>query len=151
VAVIVPPLASFVACLVYTPVPRYAGATMWLLGVEGAMLAIGDWLRTSPGRWLAAGAAVALASLPFWTGEPLLRRLSDFEARAGAQVETLRLPTGLEVLVPQQGTYACWDAPLPCTPYPHPGLQLRHPPDLGGGFVIDPLAAGPLPEAPVHP
>jgi hypothetical protein len=66
-------------------------------------------------------------------------------------VEPVRLPSGLEVLVPQQGTYACWDAALPCTPYPNPGLQLRRPPDLAGGFVVDPLAAGPLPEAAARP
>lgn len=44
--------------------------------------------------------------------------------------------SGLEVLVPSADFY-CWNAPLPCTPEPLPGLRLRREGDLSSGFVMD--------------
>jgi hypothetical protein len=48
------------------------------------------------------------------------------------------LKTGFVVNVPR-GTDSCWDAPLPCTPFPNPALRLRRPGDLRRGFMLDPV------------
>jgi len=45
--------------------------------------------------------------------------------------------SGLILQVPVEGD-ECWDAPLPCTPYPNPELQLRQDNDLGSGFMFVP-------------
>jgi len=53
--------------------------------------------------------------------------------------------TADEVTLPSGLTYwrptvtmdnQCWDAPLPCAPYPPNDLQLRVPGDLSGGFKV---------------
>ncbi|MCX5661634.1 MAG: hypothetical protein NTW19_18305 [Planctomycetota bacterium] len=44
--------------------------------------------------------------------------------------------SGLRLNVPESGGL-CWDAPLPCTPYPKPGLRLRRDGDLGSGFTLE--------------
>jgi hypothetical protein len=68
--------------------------------------------------------------------EPVLVELSDFEPVSRPQVALRQLASGLAVQVPVNSD-VCSDAPLPCTPEPHPGLRLRRPGDLGGGFAID--------------
>jgi hypothetical protein len=148
---IVPPIASLIACMIYTPVPRYAGATMWVLGITAVMLAIGGWLQAPHGRRLAAATTLALTVLPFVNGTPVLLPLTNFEANGAPVWYTIRLASGLELQTLRQGYYSCWDAPLPCTPYPHLGLRLRRPPDLGSGFVADPSILGPPQDVPITP
>jgi hypothetical protein len=57
-----------------------------------------------------------------------------------ASIETVLFVTrsGLVVHVPRAGEQ-CWDAPLPCTPYPHESLALRLPGDIGAGFEVEPF------------
>lgn len=43
--------------------------------------------------------------------------------------------SGLRINVPADGR--CWDAPLPCTPFPRAGLRLRREGELGSGFVLE--------------
>jgi len=45
--------------------------------------------------------------------------------------------SGLTLYVPVTGE-KCWDAPLPCTPYPNRNLKLRRADDMRHGFVFDP-------------
>jgi hypothetical protein len=44
--------------------------------------------------------------------------------------------SGLILYVPQKGDQ-CWDAPLPCTPYPKLNLRLRKEGDMSSGFMLD--------------
>lgn len=136
------PLASLAACIALTPVPRYAGATVWLIAATSVMVALGRGLLSPRARGTMALGAVALAALPFVTGAALWLNLRDFPPSPGPMVEPQRLVSGLEVYVPSPRNPSCWSAPLPCTPRLHPGLKLRHPPDLGSGFEADP-ALGP--------
>jgi hypothetical protein len=49
-------------------------------------------------------------------------------------LDSYRTDSGLEIWVPERGDVRCWDAPLPCTPYPAPNIRLRDPTNLGSGF-----------------
>jgi hypothetical protein len=133
--IVLPPLVSLAFALRLTPMPRYAGATMWLCAITTVLVAIGGWLRTTiAGRGLALGAVVAGA---VWLVAPADARwptLRDFEILGGAPVETRVLASGLTVRFAPHG--ACFAAPQPCTPNLDPRLALRIPGDLGGGFYI---------------
>ncbi len=143
-AALLPPLASLIFCIETTPVPRYAGATMWLLAACSAMVALGSRLLAPLARRVTAVVAVALVALPFASGAPRWLNYRDFQISARPAVAVQRLPSGLEVNVPI-GVAACWDAPLPCTPSPHPGLRLRDPPNLSSGFEVEPGSKPPGP------
>jgi hypothetical protein len=52
------------------------------------------------------------------------------------ELQTFVTRWGLKVYFPPDSGQA-WDAPLPCTPYPHGDLRLRKDKDLGGGFRLE--------------
>jgi hypothetical protein len=119
--------------------PRYTGATPWLLASHGVLLAVGDVAtrRRSAARLAVLVAAVGGAA---WglsgSAEPLWLSLAELEPVGAPQIEQRRLESGLVLNVPRG--HACWDAPLPCTPFPNPALRLRRDGDLGAGFMVDP-------------
>jgi len=49
---------------------------------------------------------------------------------------TFTTDSGLVLHIPVASDQ-CWDAELPCTPYPNPKLRLRRPDDLSSGFVLE--------------
>jgi hypothetical protein len=53
------------------------------------------------------------------------------------ETRTFITDSGLKLYVPKDGTL-CWDAPLPCTPYPNSHLKLRKDQSLGFGFRVEP-------------
>ena len=131
--ILVPPLASFVFCLVTAPRPRFAGAALWILAAEAVLLALGTDAGAGSRRLVLAG-AIVLALLPFLDGRPVLRRLSGFEPQPRPRLEEVRLESGLVVRVPTVAD-SCWDAPPPCAPHPDPRLRLRRAGNLESGFV----------------
>jgi uncharacterized integral membrane protein len=144
-AALLAPLASLAFCIKTTPMPRYAGATMWLLAGLSVLVMLHGRLLGPLARRAAALGAVALVALPFATGAPrwLHYCYRDFPRLPRAVVEPQQLASGLQIYVPHADNPSCWDAPLPCTPYPHLGLRLRHPPDVDSGFEVAPGSAPP--------
>jgi hypothetical protein len=142
---LLPPSMSLIFCMLTTPVPRYFGATIWLLAAQSVMVLLGNRLLAPVVQRSIALGAVALAALPFAATMPGWLDVRDFPPSPRPVIATRRLPSGLEVYVPISTNPLCWDAPLPCTPRPHPGLRLRHPPDLGSGFEIEPGTGPPPP------
>jgi hypothetical protein len=139
-AVIVPALASLAFCVVMSPVPRYAGATVWVLAAIGILLAAGPAIERgrSALRPLLLLAIVAATAGTLHAGmDPLWLPLRDFETVSPFRWKARRLKTGSVVNVPI-GVEACGDAPLPCTPYPNPALRWRRDGDLAAGFMLDP-------------
>jgi len=135
--IIVPPLVALVFAIRLTPMPRYAGATMWLLGITMTLVAIGGWLRESRvGRGLALAAIVVASVSLASTADPLWSTLHDFEVPSHVATDPRVLASGLTVNVPR-AIEACADAPLPCSPHPDSRLALRVAGDLGSGFFID--------------
>jgi hypothetical protein len=143
--VLVAPIAAAWFSFANTPMPRYQGAALWVVGIELVVLA----LATIVSRHLrvlgpvVAMAAVAAASTPALREEPW-PLLVDFQDAPAARVQEQALKSGLVVRYPEN--QVCWYAELPCTPEPHPGLRLREPGNLAAGFRIDPEdAALPVP------
>ena len=136
--ILVPSLLSFAFAFYNTPMPKYQGATLWVLAIETLLVGVAGAIadRRSWARWGAVVVAAAGMSLALVRAAPVFLRLDDFEPVSRPQVALRQLPSGLAVQVPV-GSDVCSDAPLPCTPEPHPGLRLRRPGDLGGGFTID--------------
>jgi hypothetical protein len=138
-----PGAASLAFCIVLSPVPRYAGATVWIIGAMGVLLAAADAIcrpRSAVRAALlllvvAASAATLRAGL-----DPLWLPLTGFEPVAAIRWEPRHLESGTVVNVPI-GIEACGSVPLPCTPYPNPALRARRPDDPGAGFILDPALA----------
>jgi hypothetical protein len=140
IAIVLPALASLVFCLVNNPVPRYAGPTFSVLAAAGIIFAFGDVLLAGGAalRSLLFAAVLAATVLAARAGfDPLWLPLTGFEHNAPVRYEARQLETGLTVYVPTV-SQACWDAPLPCTPFLNPALRLRREGDLQSGFVVDP-------------
>lgn len=53
-----------------------------------------------------------------------------------AELKMFTTDSGLVVYVPKEKDQ-CWDAPLPCTPYPNAHLRLRKNGDMRYGFIVD--------------
>jgi hypothetical protein len=140
-ALVLPSLASLLFCIVLSPVPRYAGATVWVLAATGILLVAGDAISRarSPLRPLVLLLVAAATAGMLRTGmDPLWLPIHDFEVVAPIRWEPRRLATGSTVNVPI-GIEACGNAPLPCTPYPNPALRWRRDGDLAAGFMLDPV------------
>jgi hypothetical protein len=136
--VVLAPLASALFSFANTPMPRYQGSALWVVGLELVVIALAGVAARHPrvlGSAMAA-AAIAAASVPALRTEPWPAGITDFQTAPAGRVRELTLASGLVVRIPEH--QQCWYAALPCTPEPHPGLKLREPGNLGAGFRIDP-------------
>ncbi len=145
---VLPLLAPYVlATLVWfatAPDPRFLGATLW---VCACALAAGEAKPGALGRFTAigrAGCAIGFAAFALYMAHALG---GLWIAPGGANghyplraVDTreFRTHSGLLLHVPRKGDQ-CWEAPLPCTPYPAPRLGLRREGDLWSGFELKSL------------
>jgi hypothetical protein len=139
---LLPHAASLVYWFVTAPDKRFAGATFWALGAGVASLGVKGWARpsrTAPARVAAAG-ALAFAVLAN-AGHYRFRGAGEdrgFHPLPVTVLETFVTESGLELSVPsEENKEECWWAPLPCTPYPDPGLRLRREGDFRYGFVSE--------------
>lgn len=135
--VLLAPLVGFFFCFANTPMPRYQGATMWIVAIDLFVLALaGPVAEAGLAPRLAAFVLVAFGmALPVARGVPAWLPLKDFEPVGVARVHEQKLASGLVVQVPENSV--CWYAPLPCTPEPHASLRLREDGNLAAGFAMD--------------
>lgn len=144
--VVLPPLVSLAFAVRLTPMPRYAGATMWLIGVGATLVACGAALRRSVVARVAAAAATVAMSVWLASEAPVRwPGYTGFETAPAPPTDATALASGLVVNVPRGGA-SCYTAPLPCAPPPDPRLALRHPGDLAGGFELDLSIPAPIGE-----
>lgn len=140
--------------LTTAPAPRFAYFLFWSLAAVAGALAVDHrarWIR----RRSTALVVLAVALGGFDPGRKAVERVrSGTESPLGAVAGTLvwkptmghwaepvpeptvqpyATRSGLTVHVPVDGPQ-CWDAPLPCTPYPFPGLEAREAGRLAAGF-----------------
>jgi hypothetical protein len=137
----IPTLASIAYTMAAAPRARYGGSAYWALAAEMAWLALPVAVLADGhvrARRTAAVAALGLTVVLLQGAVPLVSTLQDFEPHASAVVTAERLPSGLVVYDPGIGLQ-CWDATLPCTPFPDDRLRLRAPDDLGSGFTVAPM------------
>ena len=142
--VALPSFVSIVAWFSTAPDPRFLGAAVWVCA--SAALTNGA-LHTSCASasnrfkitsWIGATALLAFAGyMTSFVGGVIIRPGRDDGRYAIRHVETkaFRTETGLTLHVPRDGD-ACWEEPLPCTPYPAPRLGLRIDDDPSSGFEL---------------
>ncbi|PTY02946.1 hypothetical protein DB346_08010 [Verrucomicrobia bacterium LW23] len=113
---------------IYAPDTRYAEGYFWLL--PGAILSICVAAQTQRPQLLGAIiVAFAVMCVPFFTGRQNLARYAfSFPPAAWQPLRTVPLTEkytdqGVRIYVPTTG-YQTWDAPLPCTIYFRPDLEL---------------------------
>lgn len=134
------------------PDPRFLGPVLWILAALSAAWLLSPETSDTTSRparrrvrsvAIVAAGLVCAASLGFtgfmcWKlGGPIIQPGPD-AARPrlrAAPTREFRTGSGLVLRVPIVGD-GCWDAPLPCTPYPAPRLTLRREGELGSGFVL---------------
>lgn len=138
---LVPPVASLIFWFLTAPDLRFIGAAPWLMTAGATVLALDiyGWAGSRRSALWILAVSVAVAFGMYLTSEKLVDPGSEegFYPLPTAVVEAVTLPSGLTVNVPV-GTDLCWDAPLPCSPYPPPELRLRVHGALASGFTVAP-------------
>lgn len=133
------PVCAIVFWFSAAPAPRFAGAAFWWLGGGAFLLCLHMWrLPASRPSAVAALLASAILAVGFHVRlEKFLNPgpLNGFHPIPEMEMQTFVTDWGLALRCPVEGDQ-CWDAALPCTPYPNPSLRLRKAGDLRSGFVI---------------
>ncbi len=150
-------LLSLIFWLVSAPAVRFAGASFWILAASTLVLLIerSQNIKKEVFFYLFALFLIEINTTYFGCPYPVFARpkpnfdvwklintrdLLQIKTRQGITMRDLKITTtasGLRLYVPRVSDQ-CWDAPLPCTPYPHPNLRLRDGKHLGSGFLIEP-------------
>ncbi len=139
--ILVPSLAGVVFWFLASPDPRFGQFAIWTtagtLATWGIVSVNGD---VSPGRYVSTVLAGLLGLLlwcliSFGWKQPYQSMLA---AKALLPLPKVSLTvrqtsSGLKVYLPRQGNQ-CWDALLPCTPYPDDTLRLRDRENMRWGF-----------------
>jgi hypothetical protein len=138
---LLPSLAGTIFWFWASPDLRFGQFAIWTTAAT-----LGSWgivSATSGGRAVYARTAVALllvslvwCLVSFGWQEPYrpllaVKELPPYPKPGLVVFHTL---SGLAIYVPAQGGN-CWDALLPCTPYPDETLRLRTPPSMRAGFA----------------
>lgn len=69
-----------------------------------------------------------------------------FYAHALPPVQVYETASGLQLNVPYSHIHQCWQIPLPCTPFPRPGIVARAPGQLRHGFAYNAAYALEIPD-----
>ncbi len=135
------PMASLVFWLYSAPSLRFLGATLWILSISMVVLAFQHWKWHNHKHYL----LVVILIMTFIGFLPARRLISNvwtpLDKKFGLYppyeqpVQLFTTASGLQLWIPLSGDQ-CWNAPLPCTPYPSPALVQRVENDLGSGFIF---------------
>lgn len=128
------PAAGILYCLLSAPSPRFAGAAFWVFGMGLLSLYLAGDGRPQAKTVLPVLIAV-LALRDLHPLEPVVPWQRDAGPVRRGLTTQRTTDSGLTVHVPRSGDQ-CWDAPLPCTPFFHPNLELRAENDLSRGFRL---------------
>jgi hypothetical protein len=135
--ILLPALVSFIFVAESAPMPRYMGATFWLLAVQSVLLLMGRAaFGDGPRRRVVAGVIVLVASVALIAQKrPFLHGGPGFEIAPVPALTETRLESGLVVGIPEHAQ--CWNVAQPCTPTLEPSLRLRRAGDMSSGFTAD--------------
>lgn len=138
---LLPPAAALVFWFFAAPAPRLGGAAFWYLGAGAGSIAFAGTKRPLSKHSRAIRAIVlfpfllAMLVVLLKIGFVETGPQNGFHPVPSAKVHTFVTKYGLTVYVPDEGDQ-CWDAPLPCSPYPNPKLRLRHSGEMNSGFTV---------------
>src|SRR6266403_2585269 len=142
--ILVPSLAGVVFWFLASPDPRFGQFAIW---TTAGTLATWGIVSVDGGVFQGRCVSTVLAGLlglllwcliSFGWKQPyqsmLAAKAPSPLPRAGLTVR--QTGSGLKVYLPMQGNQ-CWDAPLPCTPYPDDTLRLRDRENMRWGFTSE--------------
>lgn len=133
---LIPSIVSLLYWFFTAPEPRFAGAAFWILGVGTITLSI-RYLSKLKNLVILVFTLSAFLFISLAL-QPLSRdiwRLHKFYSIPRAELKTFTTDSGLVIYVPKEGDM-CWDAPLPCTPYPNKSLTIRKDGELRWFFLV---------------
>ncbi|MBF0619443.1 MAG: hypothetical protein HQL19_04685 [Candidatus Omnitrophica bacterium] len=140
---IIPPVLALIFWFITAPDFRFGAIFAWILGISLMSFVIcyvnkprellivlvlsclmwQNFIGISLSDLRNIGTLICLEKLPLIDAPQV--RLNTYTTRSG-----------LVMYVPAEGDQ-CWDALLPCSPYPHPALRLRNVKSMRDGFMVD--------------
>ena len=143
---LLPSVSSLIFWFFSAPDPRFAGAAFWIIGSGTVSLTIGNFNISDKVLDVTLCLFIVLMALWIFSTQISVRRQhrliipagkdSGFYPAPHVPLKKFTTQSGLILYVPWRGDQ-CWDAPLPCTPYPKAKLRLRKNGDLSKGFWLD--------------
>jgi len=133
---VVPALGVLLFWFVTAPDPRFAGALFWYMAA-GSLSVAGARTCSSRKALTVSGLSLMVTILLTLPRSKIIRPGPDggFYPIPQVQVHTFKTNSGLTLFVPNNGDQ-CWDAPLPCTPYPNSNLRLRTDGNIAAGVAM---------------
>lgn len=130
---LLPVIPAIIAWFISAPDVRFGWHNFWLFGVSLFLINFRDeqWLRS----WVGGLVIILLISI--------MAQISGVMPNPDypeAPVQNFYTYHGLRLHYPYASPQ-CWDAPLPCTPYPDYALRLRQPGNMQSGFVAETIAS----------
>jgi hypothetical protein len=136
---LLPASVSLVFWFVSAPAYRFAEGAFWTLGAGTLALALYAWvgLADRTAYIFAMAITIVMVGVSLLRFDPVGRSEGGQALHPIPDVELNAFETdsGLVVWFPETGTL-CWDAPIPCTNAPQPGLQSREEGNLRRGFRL---------------
>ncbi len=123
------------------PLPRFAGACFWILGVGTTIIVINKFnvLKLRHFKTFIISFSIILCIgfffIKIFVNIP--EENNGFWKIPSVELKIFETNSGLNVFVPEKGDQ-CWNAPLPSTPYPNADLSLRREGEMRYGFKILP-------------
>ncbi|MBN1287036.1 MAG: hypothetical protein JXB47_16670 [Anaerolineae bacterium] len=138
----VPAIAGVLFWFLMAPSARFAGSLFWVIGAGAAALIMPCFTRVTRRLATLTSLALLIVLIPvlvYYYEIILIEPGEDhgFHPLPAPELSTFVTDSGLVIHLAKDGEIDCWDGPLPCTPYPNPGLRLRDANDMSQGFIVD--------------
>lgn len=138
---LVPSVCSILFWFIAAPLPRFAGACFWVLGVGTTILVINKFnvLKLKYFKTFIISFSIVLCISFFFIKifVNIPEENNGFYKIPSVELKIFETNSGLNIYVPEKGDQ-CWDAPLPCAPGANPDLCLRREGEMRYGFKILP-------------
>lgn len=137
---LVPSVCSILFWFIAAPLPRFAGACFWVLGVGTSIIVINKFDVLKYFKTFIISFSIILCIGFFFTKifVNIPEENNGFYKIPSVELKMFKTNSGLNIYVPEKGDQ-CWGAPLPCAPrYPNADLCLRREGELRYGFKVHP-------------
>lgn len=138
---LVPSVCSILFWFIVAPLPRFAGACFWILGVGTVIIVINKFsvLKLKYFKTFIISFSIILCIGFFFTKifVNIPEENNGFYKIPSVELKIFETNSGLNIYVPEKGDQ-CWDAPLPCAPGLNADLCLRREGELRYGFKVHP-------------
>jgi hypothetical protein len=137
---LLPSIFSIITWFVFAPDIRFAGVSFWMLGASSLLFGLYSENQKNNLERLVKVSLVCIFfvfSAGIYFKGAIIKPYNDqvFYPIPEVKTEMFRTNSGLVLSEPIDED-KCWDAPLPCTPYPDENLALIEAGNFEGGFMI---------------